>query len=146
MLWDLLIGGTAAGAIYAGFALGGYRGAVVVVFVLAMLWVSVRVVRSYDAEADLVQAQAALTRAEAAFRDFRATADQAAAAAASKIAAIDRARAQAESALAEHRQQSAVEFAALKDRIAAHVPPRPQCDYTQPVLDGLRDAHDRVSR
>jgi predicted acylesterase/phospholipase RssA len=146
MLWHLLIGGISAGAIWAGFALAGFRGAVIVAFVLAMLWVSVRVVRSYDAEAELAQSNAALARAEAAFNDFRALSEKQVANAAAKIAAIEAARAQVESALAEHRQRSAAEFSALKNRIAANVPSRPQCDYPQPVLDGLRDAHVRASR
>jgi hypothetical protein len=146
MLWHLLIGGISAGALWAGFTLAGFRGAVIVAFVLAMLWVSVRVVRSYDAEAELARTKADLARAESTFRDFRQVADRAAAAAAAKIAGIEQARAQAEAALAEHRQRSAVEFSALKDRIAANVPSRPQCDYPQPVIDGLHDAHARASR
>ena len=140
------VGALAAAAIWAGFALGGLRGALTVAALLALLWVAERVDASWRAEAALAQTKADLARAETAFRDFRTSADQAAAAAAAKIAAIEQARIDAEAALAEQRQRSAAEFEALKDRIAANVPSRPQCDYPQPVLDGLRDAHARASR
>lgn len=140
------VGALAAAAIWASWTFGGVRGVSVVVGLLALAWVAERIDASWRAEAELAQTKTALTRAEAAFRDFRQTADQAAAAAAAKIAAIEQARIEAEAALAEHRQRSAAEFANLKDRIAANVPSRPQCDYPQPVLDGLRDAHARASR
>jgi hypothetical protein len=142
----LAIGGLAAGALYAGWAFGGGRGLAAVAGVLALAWVAERVDASWRAEAALATAQADLARADGAFQTFRAEADAAATAARHRILAIEQARAEAHAALTARTAESAAEIARIKERIAAHVPHRRDCDYRQPVLDGVRDAHARAAQ
>ena len=139
------VGALAAAALAAGWYFGGVRGLALAAALIALAWVAERIDASWRAEAALAQANADLADAQSAFQEFQAASERAATAAATKIAAIEAARADAETALAEHRQRSAKEFEALKTRIQANVPARPQCDYPQSVVDGLRDAHRRAA-
>lgn len=140
------VGAALAAAMWAGWTVGGFRGAMIVLFCTVMLWVSRQVVDAFDLRAERDQLKTELATANQAFDDFRTASDLAAKSAAARIEALEAARAQADRALDAARQAAAADLAKLKQEIDRNVPARPQCDYPQPVLDRLRDGWDAAQR
>lgn len=147
MTWLFGFGLGGAGALIGLVAyLFGPRFAIYVAFGLALLFVSWRTVVSYDVEAALAQTRTDLKTANAAFDDFRAASNEAAKTAANRILEIEAARADVEADLFRARQDTQAALDAAQNRIAAHVPENPRCDYNGRVLGELRDGWARAQK
>lgn len=145
-IFEIGLGLAAAAGVVAGGYLGGLRGAAIVVALLAVVWAGERISASYDAEAEVKRLTAAAARSEEAFRTFREQSGRAAEEAGRKILEQRITAAAAEAELDAANRRIAETVAKLKERIARNVPNRPACDYSQPVLDGLRDAWRAADR
>jgi hypothetical protein len=143
---EIGLGLAAAAGVVAGGYFGGLRGATIVAALLAVVWAGERISASYDAEAEVERLTAAAARSEAAFRTFREQSGRAAEEAGRKILEQRLAAVAAEADLDAANRRIAETVAELKERIARNVPNRPACDYSQPVLDGLRDAWRAADR